>query len=130
MSASRPPLGRQSPASVSGRRSPATSRSPRLLTEDGLLRLLDLDDRADSDSDDDFSLLNAPSGSGSIGRSTTRGMMARSAVPAVGTSPSLCLPHLFARGGGIAGRVVLGGLGVLGGAGYVPPLEQAQKGLV
>ena len=66
MSASRPPSGRQSPASASGRRSPATSRSPRLLTEDGLLRLFDLDNRADSDSDGNFSLLNAPLWSGSI----------------------------------------------------------------
>ena len=36
--------------------------------------------------------------------------------------------HLFAEGGGIVGRGLLGGLGVLGGAGYVPPLEQAQGG--
>jgi hypothetical protein len=42
---------------------------------------------------------------------------------------SLCLPLLFARGGGIAGRGGWGGMGGLGGAGNVPPLEQALRAL-
>jgi hypothetical protein len=130
MSASRPPLGHHSPALVSGRRSPATPRSPPLSTEDRLLRLLDLDDRNDTDSEDEFSLLKAPSVSGSISRSTTRGMTARSAVPSEGTSPVPVSATPVRTGGGIAGRGVLGGLGVLGGAGNVPPQEQALRALV
>jgi len=54
MSASRPPLGRHSPASASGRHSPATPRSLPLSAEERLLRLLDLDDRHDTDSKDEF----------------------------------------------------------------------------
>jgi hypothetical protein len=87
ISASRPPSGRHSPASAPGRRSPATPRSLPLSAEERLLRLLNLDDCHDTDSEDAFSLLNAPSVSASMSRSTTRGMTARSAVPSEGTSP-------------------------------------------
>ena len=54
MLASRPPLGRHSPASASGRRSPATPRSLPLSAEERLLRLLDLDNCHDTDSEDEF----------------------------------------------------------------------------
>ena len=121
MPASRPPSGHHSPAPASGRRSPATLRSLPLSTEERLLCLLDLDNRHNTDSEDEF-----PSVSGSISHFTTRGMSARSAVLSEGTSPVPVLPLLFAQGGGIAGG--LGGLG--GGAGNVPPLEQAPRALV
>ncbi len=88
MSASRPPLGRQSPASA-GRRSPAPAghrfaHSP--LSETDLLRPFDLDDRKDEDDlSDDFSLLNAPSAISSLG--CTRGASVRAAVLMEGASP-------------------------------------------
>ena len=126
MSASRPPSGRHSPASASGRRSPATSRSP-LLTEESLLRLLDLDDCAATDSEDEFSLLNAPSGCGSIGRSTTRSMMDRSAVPSVGTSPVPVSATPVCTGGRNRGEGGVGGLGGVGGGGVCPATRTSTK---
>ena len=117
MSASRPPSGRHSPALASGRRSPGTTRSPPLSTEDRLLRLLDLDDRNDTDSEDEFSLLNAPSVSGSISRSTTRGMTARSAVPSEGTSPVPVSATPVRTGGRNCGEGGVGGIGGGGGGG-------------
>ena len=54
MLASRPSLGRLLPASASDRRSPVTPRSLPLSAEVRLLRLLDLDNRHNTDSEDEF----------------------------------------------------------------------------
>ena len=125
MSASRPPSGRQSPASASGRLSPATPRSLPLSAEARLLRLLDLDDRHDTDSEDEFSLLNAPSMSGSISRSTTRGMTApRSAVLSEGTSPVPVSATPVRTGGRNRGE---GGVGGVGGGGERPSTRASAK---
>jgi hypothetical protein len=128
MSASRPPSGRHSPASASGRRSPATPRSLPLSAEERLLRLLDLDDRHDTDSENEFSLLNAPSVSGSISRSTTRGMTARSAVLSEGTSPVPVSATPVRTGGRNCGEGGVGGIGGVGGGGERPATRASAKG--
>ena len=124
MSASLPPCGCRSPA-LAGRRSPALAacRSPAPprssnRAEADLLRLLDLDDCKEQESDDDYSLLNAPSASAvsSLGRST-RSASAHTASPSEGTSPvpesatPVCMGGRM-RSGGDEGVGGVGGFGL------------------
>jgi hypothetical protein len=133
MSASLPPSGHRSPASA-GRRSPAPAacRSPAPprssnRAEADLLRLHNLDNREEQESDDDYSLLNAPSASAvsSLGRST-RSASAHTASPSEGTSPvSVSATPVHMGGRTRSGRE--GGVGGVGGVGLCSAPRRSAK---
>jgi hypothetical protein len=129
MSSLLPTSGCPSPASagrcswaLAGRHSPAPSCSS-TPTKEALLHLLDLDDCKDEDSDNNFSLLNAPSAVSSLGRSTRSASACAAATPK-GKSPVPVSSTPVCVGG----RTRLsegGGIGGCGGVGIVHPSTRA-----
>ena len=113
-----PPSGHHSPAWLTGCRLPAPpcSSAP---TEETLLRLLDLVDREDGDSDDDYSLLNTPSAISSLSRSS-HSRTAWATLPSKGTSH---VP-VFATPIHMGGSLICMGRGGMGGSGGGTPCHQ------